>query len=132
MIYFCFQGLLPTETMRWWQRVLNPNFLHIVIILPTPYHAVILEFNFWGMIFDYSLKPLDHILNYYLATSSAVIAVTKPYATADQDQFIIRGTLNCLTLAKSILCIRKPLILSPFQLYKYLLKDPKNNILKYG
>lgn len=117
--------------LRWWDHFLHPRFRHIMILFEVEERIVVLEFNIWGIMFDYHLNDKQEVLQGYKNASSAMLAFRFNHTTeVDKNKLIYRFLFNCVSMTKALFAIRNWRILTPYQLYKHLIKHPSTTILK--
>lgn len=127
MIYICFIPNQKGIKRKWWQKIaVKKEFTHIIILLKTDFDMVVLDYRWCGTIFDYYVNPAREVVEEYMKISTAVFTAHQPFSkltNQEKKKTHFYFNLNCITLAKSILCISKPLIFTPYQLYKYLISN---------
>lgn len=79
----------------------------------------------WGTAVTYWDVPLDDVVMQHalLERTTAVLAFTVDYNRMP-DWYVPRGVYNCVSACKSVLGLQRTrFVLTPFQLYKWLLKN---------
>lgn len=121
----------PRKKMtRWWHPFVRHDFNHVVMLLDIPDKgSLMVEALDWGVAVRFEPYDIDKCIEYYGSDATAIVSYIANHAYNVDP--VPRGVYTCVSLAKAMMGLRKCLfVITPFQLYKFLLK---NNcvVLKY-
>jgi len=111
------------NTGVWWLRFLKPGFRHCFIILETDRGCVCIDpisnrFTI-SMLEGYELKALLH---WYRDMGMKVMNVGVDH---NNCKSFFWAPMTCVEVVKRLIGLRESLILTPWQLYRYLKKNKK-------
>jgi hypothetical protein len=109
-VYFTY-----TDRKYWWTRLLKPGFSHVFITIPCEGGRILVDPNFGHLVIKFIKKYEKLPQN----LQKQVILVNF------RTDVNLKGgwfrPVTCVEIIKRALGIRKPLIFSPYQLYRYIL-----------
>lgn len=108
---------------RWWQLFTGKTFFHCFLITPINDNSCVKIEPLLGGI-DVTVMPIP-VEQYVAAFAEGDVTAIVSYTvnTVNLDGHSQRGLISCVSLAKALLWLKKSrLTLTPFQLYKLLLK----------
>lgn len=112
-------------------KVLKKNFSHIYIITRDQYNWMIINPLRLRLNVEIGNFPLDVDVPRLIPLSSDRVIKVKMYDRPTKKQFGYFGFINCVTYTKYILGLRLS-ALTPFQLYKKLLRLKTRDKAKHG
>jgi hypothetical protein len=111
-VYFTY-----ADRRYWWTRFLKTGFSHVFIKIPLIDGSIIIDPNFNNLQITY----LENGQKISKNLQKPAILV-KYYTNVNLNGYQFRP-LNCVEIVKKIIGVNKPLIFTPYQLYRYLLWD---------
>ncbi len=118
------------QNKRWWHPFVRKDFNHVVMLYDTAGHGtMVIEALEWGIAIRHEPKDIAECMEYYGSHATAIVSYIANHAYNVDP--VTRGVFTCVSLCKAVLGLRKCFfVITPFQLYKFLLKQ-NSVVLKY-
>lgn len=111
----------PAKTQHWWNRFLHPDYQHCVLIKWDGFEFFLIHGGMAGIAVDVVHDPVGHIEGMHSYT-----LVSRE--TVDEEKLrlpLVFAPFTCVEVAKAILGIRSPLLLTPHQLYHWAIQHSR-------
>lgn len=124
-LVFCDHGVPPggllQNMIRLFLNRLKTGFSHVRILQKTPLGAwLIIDSCNNGL--DISIDANPYLLTRYRSNPAFTVVEVSP----EQSGVKLRGLITCVSVAKYLLGISRPGIITPYQLYKYVINQRKD------
>jgi hypothetical protein len=119
--------IFSDHTDQWWLRGLRRGFRHCYVALPMGGHMVLLDPVLGQMrVVMQDELSVDQFINHLRSNGLNIVFVDINYKNIN---FPILAIDSCVAIIKRILGLSAPFIITPYQLYHYLLRHCRGNHL---
>lgn len=117
-----------THKCRWWHYFLDEKYNHCFLLFTASYtQTLMINPLHWGIMHNVYDLTIDQALQYCIDRGATAILQYKVEVKIN-NPWRLRGLYSCVTIAKSIINVRR-FAITPKQLYKALLKQGALKIL---
>lgn len=111
-----------------WHWLLKPEFSHLYLVREAPDgNAMLIDPLKWGVAVQFTETPIDDYLLGVSPHATAVLGYIADYRRI--FNFVPRGFYTCVTMVKAVLGL-KTMTLTPFGVYRHLLRNPLTSVVK--